>query len=128
MKRVASLLLLAILFQAAAVSTQAQHSLKEQNDESKVGEEVRRKTRFEISYPASANAGPITGRVFLVLTRDNKTEPRLQDGPPFFGVDVREMMPGQSAMIDDATLGYPVGSLKRIAPGDYYVQAILNVY
>jgi hypothetical protein len=28
-------------------------------------------TRFEISFPAVAHAGPITGRVFLMISRKN---------------------------------------------------------
>ena len=32
------------------------------------------------------------------------------------------------ALIDEATLGYPLASLKDLPPGDYYVQALLNVY
>ncbi|HEX5075818.1 MAG TPA: hypothetical protein VFW03_21580, partial [Gemmatimonadaceae bacterium] len=48
---------------------------------------------FQLSYPAGANAGPITGRAFLFVARTDKEEPRLQSGPdrdsePFYGVDV----------------------------------------
>jgi hypothetical protein len=37
-------------------------------------------TRFEISYPAAASAGPITGRVYVMISRTTQTEPRLQVG------------------------------------------------
>ena len=88
-------------------------------------------TRFEVSYPASAAAGPITGRVFIMISRDGQREPRLQIsriGVPFFGRDVEKLAPGQAAVIDSTDLGTPVESLSGIPPGDYYVQAFINVY
>lgn len=89
--------------------------------------------RFTISFPASLHAAPITGRVFVIITRDSTPEPRLQAGSytesaPFFGADVHALAPGQAAVVGDTTLGYPVASLRDIPAGDYYVQAVLNVY
>ncbi len=89
--------------------------------------------RFEISFPAAMRAEPITGRVFVMISRSDETEPRLQAGSwrnsiPIFGVDVDQLQPGEAAVIDAATLGYPPHSLRDIPPGDYYVQALLNVY
>lgn len=90
-------------------------------------------SHFEISFPASAHAEPITGRVFVFLARDSAPEPRFQGGAlgangPFFGADVDHLEPGASARIDDSTPGFPVASLRDIPAGDYYVQAVLNVY
>lgn len=88
-------------------------------------------TRFEISYPASANAGPLTGRVYVMISRNAEREPRLQIGRagiPFFGRDVEQLAPGEVAAIDSTGLGTPVASLSEIPPGDYYVQAFVNVY
>ena len=88
-------------------------------------------TRFEISYDRAADSGPITGRVLLVISRSDRTEPRFQVGPnttPMFGVDVDALQPGQAAVIDQTTFGHPVESLAQVPAGDYYVQAILNVY
>ena len=91
------------------------------------------KLRFEVSFPASAHAQPITGRLFVVITRDGSKEPRLQagywgDAAPLFGVDVDELKPGQASVIDATILGYPVDSLTAIPVGNYHVQALLNVY
>jgi len=88
---------------------------------------------FEISYPSSLDPGPITGRVFVMISRSNQQEPRLQAGSyggsvPFFGVDVDQLKPGDAAAIDGATLGFPLTSLNDLPAGDYYVQALLNVY
>jgi len=88
---------------------------------------------FEITFPASVHAEPITGRGFLVITGADKPEPRLQIGSwtqevPIFGVDVSQLQPGEAAVIDATTLGYPLKSLTEIPAGDYYVQAVMNVY
>ena len=86
---------------------------------------------FEISFPASVHSKPITGRVYVMISRTNEKEPRLQigrTGVPFFGRDVESMAPGSTATIDETDLGSPVASLRDIPPGDYYVQAFVNVY
>jgi hypothetical protein len=90
-------------------------------------------TKFEVSFPASAHAGAITGRVFVVVSRRDKPEPRLEvgswgDSGPFFGVDVNALAPDETAVIDQSTPGSPVGSLGEIPAGDYFVQAIVNIY
>ena len=89
--------------------------------------------RFEISFPASAHDGPITGRVFLALSRDSAPPPIANAGSftnstPLFGLDVSALAPGQAAVIDASTLGYPTKSLSDIPAGDYRVQAVMNVY
>ncbi len=89
--------------------------------------------RFKVSFPASAHAEPITGRVFVVISNKERPEPRLQAGSwgdtsPLFGVDVDQLQPGEASLINGATLGYPPTSLADIPAGDYYVQALLNVY
>lgn len=88
-------------------------------------------TRFEISFPTAAHPAPITGRVYVMISHRNDPEPRLQIGRlgnPFFGRDVENLAPGASATIDSSDLGSPVVSLSEIPPGDYWVQAVVNVY
>ncbi|HEV2500213.1 MAG TPA: alpha/beta hydrolase-fold protein [Terriglobia bacterium] len=89
--------------------------------------------RFEISFPASAHAGPITGRLFVMISRDENPEPRLQvgswgDAPPLFGADVSQLRPGEAAVMDAGSAGFPTRSLTGVPPGDYYVQALINIY
>ncbi len=87
--------------------------------------------RFEVSYDKAVASGPVTGRVILVIARSDRPEPRLQMGPnttPMFGVDAEHLQPGQAVVIDHTTFGHPVDSLSQLPAGDYYVQAILNVY
>jgi Putative esterase len=99
--------------------------------------------KFQISFPAAAHQDPITGRVFVILSRDiehcgptdaasaEPCEPRLQVsriGVPFFGRDINALKAGDSATIDNSDLGSPLAHLADIPAGDYYVQAMINVY
>jgi hypothetical protein len=89
------------------------------------------KTQFRITYPASAHAGPLTGRAYVILSRTNEKEPRLQVGRmgvPFFGKDFVGVGPGEPIQIDASDLGSPVDSLAEIPDEDYYVQAFVNIY
>ncbi len=90
-------------------------------------------TRVEISYPAALDNGPITGRVFVIISKSDRVEPRLQAGSyqasvPFWGQDVNALKAGESAVMDAGVLGFPLKSLSEIPAGEYYVQALLNVY
>jgi hypothetical protein len=87
--------------------------------------------RFEISFPSSVHKEAITGRVYVIITRDSRREPRLQmytNGAPFFGMDIEGLAPGEAAVIDENVLGYSVDSLSQIPAGDYYVQGFINIY
>jgi enterochelin esterase-like enzyme len=91
------------------------------------------KLTFEISFPAAVHAQPVTGRVFVIISREKDPEPRIQAGSwgdttPFFGTDVSQLKPGEMAIINSSTLGYPTASLRDVPPGDYHVQALMNVY
>ena len=46
----------------------------------------------------------------------------------FFGEQVRGATAGQSIVMNDRVPGYPEHSLGDLAPGDYVVQALLNIY
>ncbi len=89
--------------------------------------------RFEISFPESMQPEPITGRVFVMISRTDEPEPRLQVGSwsretPFFGADVEQLQPGEVAVINGTTLGFPLTNLGDIPAGEYYVQALINIY
>ena len=88
---------------------------------------------FQLSYPAGANAGPITGRAFLFVARTDKEEPRLQSGAdagsePFFGVDVEGLAAGKAVTIDPTVPGFPVASLRQLPAGEYFVQGMILPY
>jgi len=91
-------------------------------------------TRFQISFSRSVRSTPVTGRLLLVISRRPDPEPRLQAGDwdnvlvPLFGIDVENLSPGSPAIINGVTRGFPVPNLRKLPKGDYYAQAILNIY
>jgi hypothetical protein len=89
--------------------------------------------RFSISFPTSVHSEPITGRVFVFVSHDSTPEPRLNGHPfgrgtPLFARDVSAWKPGEVATIGDTTPGWPLPHLTDLPAGDYYVQALVNVY
>jgi hypothetical protein len=78
----------------------------------------------------TSTAMPVTGRVLVFVTRDSATEPRFQGGAlganaPVFAADVQGR---RTVTLDRTTAGFPVRTLGDLPPGDYYVQALCNVY
>lgn len=91
------------------------------------------KLRFEVSFPEQLSDKPLDGRVYIMLSTDDKKEPRFEisddpDTQQFFAVDIDSLTPGKAATIDDAAVGYPAMNLAAIPAGDYYVQGLLNIY
>ncbi len=88
--------------------------------------------KFEISFPSSVHPQLITGRLFLLISRRGEPEVRLQsmwfNSPQIVARDVIGLQPGQACAVDARSLGTPLKSLNELPPGDYYVQAVLNVY
>ena len=86
-----------------------------------------------ISFPSATSAQPLDGRLMLLLSNDPSEEPRMQinDTPKsqmVFGVTVDGWKPGDPITIGDDAQGYPRAHLRDVPPGDYTVQAVLNVY
>src|SRR5690242_17614055 len=86
--------------------------------------------RIEVTIPTSVR---LTGHLILVISKKNAPEPRMQMQETYtsaqaFGVDVEDLAPGKSIVIDDKTIGYPRRSLADLDPGDYFVQGVFNVY
>ena len=87
--------------------------------------------KFEVSFTRSAHQEPITGRAFVMISRDSRREPRLQigtHGVPFFGIDIKGLKPEHPVIIDRDVPGYPVESIEGIPSGRYYVQGFINIY
>jgi hypothetical protein len=86
--------------------------------------------RFEVTLPAGAAKGPVTGRLIVVTARGDTPEPRLaigMNGPPAFGVDVQGLKPGETTIVDAKADGFPF-DLGKLPAGDYSVQALLILY
>src|SRR3954470_24431812 len=88
---------------------------------------------FEITFPKEMSSAPLDGHILLLISNDPKDEPRFQiggniDSQQMFGVDVEQWVPGSVARVDAKTIGYPLRNLSELPPGDYTVQAVLNIY
>src|SRR5262245_50234306 len=73
--------------------------------------------RVEISFSQSARAEPVTGMVYLAISKDNKSAPIQQtdpEGVPLFSKYVEQLKPGATIAIGPEDRGHPVASLKDI--------------
>ncbi len=82
---------------------------------------------IEVTVAPAAHAGPLTGRLVVFIAKDSTPEPRLVlslRGPAMFGADIHGATTG---VITDTNASYPL-TLSALPPGDYYAQAVVNVY
>jgi Putative esterase len=104
--------------------------------------------QVDVKLHAKLHNGPVTGRVFLLITDRSDVEPRsvtsftyvyyfnqprkADDFPfdyaPFWGQDVQGLRPGESVILGGGEEGYPYKTLQDLPPGDYFVQALLHLY
>jgi len=88
-------------------------------------------TQFRVSVDRAALSEPVTGRLIIALSRRESPEPRYLIAPdalPLFAIDVDHLQPGRDAIVGPDAIGHPVDSIAAIPPGDYYAQAVINVY
>ncbi len=91
------------------------------------------KLKFGISFSAEQNAEPLDGRILLLISTNERSEPRFQisDEPNtgmVFGIDVDGLAPGEDSVLDAGIFGYPLKSIAAIPAGEYQVQALLHIY
>ena len=87
--------------------------------------------KFEVSVPAAVRREPITGRVFVIISRDSSREPRTlvgRVGTPLFGHDVQNLAAGTAAVVDGNEIGTPVFDMADIPAGDYWIQPVVSIY
>jgi enterochelin esterase-like enzyme len=87
--------------------------------------------RFEITFTRAAHAEPVTGRVYVAISRTNSPTPIAQTSPtgvPLFSRPVDAQGPDQPAVIGPDDLGHPLKSLRDLPAGEYWVQPFVNVY
>jgi hypothetical protein len=94
---------------------------------------VAQQQTFSVTFPASLSGTPVDGRVLFLLSTNDSQEPRMEiDDTPrtqmVFGVTVDGLKPGQPVAITPTADGYPIRSIADVPPGDYTVQAVLNLY
>jgi len=89
--------------------------------------------RFALSFPADKSETALDGRMLLLISEDDSSEPRFQisDSPAtqlVFGIDVEGLEPGRPAIIDHAAFGYPLKTISDLPAGEYWIQGLLNIY
>jgi putative esterase len=87
--------------------------------------------RVAISFARAVRAEPVTGMVYLAIGRDNQKPPIDQVAPagaPLFSKYVEHLEPGAQVVFTAGDGGHPVGNLRDIPAGEYWVQPFINVY
>ena len=87
---------------------------------------------FSVTH--KGNNEKLDGRLLIMLSKNDKAEPRFQivDGPEsqlVFGLDAEEWEAGKPIVVDGSNaFGYPIESLSDVPAGDYFVQVLLHKY
>jgi len=89
--------------------------------------------KINLSFNEEASNNPLDGRLLLLLSTDDSSEPRFQINDNLttqivFGQNVEDMQTGQKVAFDQSQLGFPIASLKDIVPGTYWIQGLLHTY
>jgi len=88
---------------------------------------------FRVTIAPPLDSPVLDGRLLLLLSNNNKQEPRHQINDAagtqlVFGIDVDDWMRGHSMLVDMHAFGYPIERLRDVPAGDYYVQVLLHKY
>lgn len=86
-----------------------------------------------VEVPTGKGSKPLDGRLLILFSTDPSAEPRFQinDSPKsqiVFGTDVEGWRPGTTHIVSTELYGYPVRRLAELKPGEYQVQALLDLY
>lgn len=89
--------------------------------------------KFSVSYSDKLSKESFDGRILLLISNNDKSEPRFQigEGPStqlVYGIDINQLKPGEEVVIDKSIFGFPLKSISEIPQGVYYVQALLHKY
>ncbi|WP_224483738.1 alpha/beta hydrolase-fold protein [Robertkochia aurantiaca] len=88
---------------------------------------------FEVVLADSLNVKGVDGRLLLMLSTDDTSEPRFQisdntQSQLIFGMNVEDLSAGEKRRFDAEALGYPLETLSGLPEGTYHIQALLHVY
>ena len=95
-----------------------------------------RSLRFEVTAPTGVWSITMIGRLIIVTAPAagrQTPEPRLRigsvgaDASPIAAVDVDQLVSGQTVIVDDTSVAFPVERLSDLPPAEYGVQAVLDV-
>jgi enterochelin esterase-like enzyme len=88
--------------------------------------------RFEIVFAAAARPEPVTGRVYVAISRTNDRQGPISQasptGAPLFSVPVENLAAGQPITLGPETPGHPLKRLRDLPAGEYWAQPFVNVY
>jgi hypothetical protein len=88
--------------------------------------------RFEVTIARGLISSPQNGRLFVIMSRSTKPEPRLTagttglDAPPIFGRDIDNFAPPVVATIDERAARFPIQDFADLPAGDYFLQALFD--
>ena len=87
--------------------------------------------RIEVSFSRAARAEPVTGRVYVAISRTEKPTPITQASPtgaPLFAMAAENLAPDSPVVFGPDVAGHPVASLRDLPAGEYVAQPFVNVY
>jgi hypothetical protein len=87
--------------------------------------------RIEVMFSKDARAEPVTGMVYVAISRDNRRTPIDQTSPtgvPLFSRFVEGLAPDATVSLTGDDRGHPIRSLRDLPAGEYWMQAFVNVY
>lgn len=87
--------------------------------------------RILVSFSKAVRAEPVTGMVYVAVSRDNRRTPIEQASPtgvPLFSRSVNALAPETAAVFTDLQPGHPLASLRDLPAGEYWMQPFVNVY
>jgi len=88
---------------------------------------------IQLSYPTAHYDETLDGRLILLISKENKTEPRFQlrddsKTGQGFGMDVLNWKPNKSLQFDPEAFGYPIQNFNELPSGEFFVQAVFHKY
>jgi len=98
-----------------------------------INTEKNSKVSINVSFSDTISTKNLDGRLLLMLSNNNDDEPRFQIGTGLnnqliFGMNINQLAPNKKVTFNEEVFGYPIESIIDIKPGEYYIQALLNVY
>lgn len=113
--------LLLLVFYAC---TPSDSDLKRQADQS---------LNLQISFPSTHYDHALDGRLIVLISSKNDSEPRFQlrdddKTCQAFGMDVNNWQPDKPLQFDAKAFGYPIQEFANLPAGQFYIQVLLHQY